>query len=301
MRLAFLVPDPDYPEEWDWAFDAEADALRKRGLQVDAVSWTEAADLSVYDLVLPLVVWGYHLQYQEWLRFLDRIEAAQLPVTNPPRLLRWNSDKAYLKELGAKAIPTVETIEVESLDSRELAAAAARLGTEELVVKPPVSASATGTHRIRVGDEIPAEERGRRMMIQPFLPSIATEGEYAVILFEGVYSHTVVKRPKRGDFRVQPHLGGSTDPSEPPPGAIELAQAALAAAPAEAIYARVDIVRGRNGELLIMELELIEPALFLDVAPHGEEAFANAVIAAAENVKARPSSIDRTATGGSLT
>ena len=285
MRLAFLVPDPDYPEEWDWAFDVEADALRKRGVSVDAVPWTQADDLSAYDLVLPLVVWGYHLQYEDWRRFLDRVEAGPLSVTNPPELLRWNSDKAYLKELGDKGIPTVETIEVESLDSCELAAAAIQLGTEELVVKPPVSASATGTHRIRVGEEIPVEERGRRMMIQPFLPSIATEGEYAVILFDGIYSHTVVKRPKSGDFRVQPHLGGSTEPSDPPPGAVELAQAALAAAPAQASYARVDIVRGRNGELLIMELELIEPALFLDVAPHGEDAFADAVISAAERAR----------------
>jgi glutathione synthase/RimK-type ligase-like ATP-grasp enzyme len=287
VRLAFLVPDPDYPEEWEWAFDAEADALRKRGVEVDAVAWTGSGGLSAYDLVLPLVVWGYHLQYEEWQRFLDRIEAEQLPVTNPPRLLRWNSDKAYLKELAGKGIPTVDTIEVESLDDGELAAAAARLGTEELVVKPPVSASATGTHRIRPGDEIPAEERGRRMMVQPFLPSIAREGEYALIFFDGAYSHTVVKRPKSGDFRVQPHLGGSTEPSDPPARAVELAQSALAASPAKATYARVDIVRGRDGELLIMELELIEPALFLDVAPHGEDAFANAVIAAAERARDR--------------
>ena len=123
------------------------------------------------------------------------------------------------------------------------------------------------------------------MMIQPFLPSIATEGEYAVILFDSAYSHTVVKRPKSGDFRVQPHLGGKTEPSEAPEGAIELAKGALAAAPADATYARVDIVRGNDGQLQIMELELIEPALFLDVAPHGEEAFANAVIAAAERAK----------------
>ncbi len=205
-------------------------------------------------------------------------------------MLRWNSDKAYLTELAAKGIPTIETIEVDELSEADLAAAAERFGTDELVVKPPVSASATGTHRIRAGDEIPASEFGQRMMIQPFLPSIASEGEYALILFDGVYSHTVVKRPKSGDFRVQPHLGGSTEPSEPPEGAIALAQAALAAAPAAATYARVDIVRGNDGALRIMELELIEPALFLDVAPHGEEAFANAVIAAAERARARPPS-----------
>ena len=290
MRLAFLVPDPDYPEAWDWAFDAEADALRKRGATVDPVPWTRAADLSSYDLVLPLVVWGYHLQYPDWVAFLDRIDADGLPVVNPPELLRWNSDKVYLTELAAKGIPTVETIEVEHLDSAELAAAADKFGTTELVVKPPVSASATGTHRIGASDEVPASERGQHMMIQPFLPSIATEGEYAVILFDGVYSHTVVKRPKSGDFRVQPHLGGSTESCEPPHGAVDLAKAALGAAPTSPTYARVDIVRGADGELLIMELELIEPALFLDVAPHGEDAFADSVIAAAERARARPPS-----------
>ena len=287
MRLAFLVPDPDYPEAWDWAFDVEAEALRKRGATVDPVAWTKADELSGYDLVLPLVAWGYHLRYADWVRFLDRIDAERLPVANPPELLRWNSDKVYLTELAAKGVPTVETIEVERSSEQDLVHAAERFGTPELVVKPPVSASATGTHRIRVGDAIPPSERGQRMMIQPFLPSIATEGEYAAILFDGAYSHTVVKRPKSGDFRVQPHLGGSTEPSGAPAGAVELAQAALAAAPAKTTYARVDIVRGVHGELRIMELELIEPALFLDVAPHGEDAFADAVIAAAERARDR--------------
>jgi len=285
VRFAFLVPDPGYPEEWEWAFDAEADAIRARGHSVDPVPWTEEGNLSGYDLVLPLVVWGYHLQYADWLRFLSRVETERLALVNPPQLIRWNSDKAYLKELAEKGVPTVETAEVEQLSGLDLERAAGLFATDELVVKPPVSASATGTHRIRVGDEIPASERGQRMMIQPFLPSIATEGEYAIILFDGAYSHTVVKRPKSGDFRVQPHLGGMTEPCTPPEGAIELAKHALAAAPAEAVYARVDIVRGNDGKLQIMELELIEPALFLDVAPHGEEAFANAVIAAAERAK----------------
>lgn len=282
MRFAFLIPDPDYPEEWRWAFDAEADALRARGHSVDPVPWTEGSGLSEYDLVLPLVVWGYHLRYADWLGFLNRVQGENLALVNPPELLRWNGDKAYLKELAAKGVPTIETIEVEQLSAADLKNAAEVFGTDELVVKPPVSASATGTHRIRVGEEIPASERGQRMMIQPFLSSIATEGEYAVILFDGAYSHTVVKRPKSGDFRVQPHLGGKTESCDPPEGSIELAQCALVAAPAEAVYARVDIVRGIDGELQIMELELIEPALFLHVAPRGEEAFANAVIAAAE-------------------
>lgn len=284
MRLAFLVPAPDYPDPWRWAFDAEAAALERRGVAVDPVVWTDAADLDAYDLILPLVTWGYHLRYTEWLAFLERAERERLPVANPPQLLRWNSDKVYLAEFTSKGIPCVPTIEAQALSDTDLHHAAQQFGTSELVVKPPVSASATGTHRIRPGDAIPASERGQRMMIQPFLPSIATEGEYALIHFDGVLSHTLVKRPKAGDFRVQPSLGGTTKPCDTPDGAEELAQAVLAAAPAPATYGRVDIIRGLNGRLLVMELELVEPALWLDVAPHGEAAFADAVIAAAERL-----------------
>jgi glutathione synthase/RimK-type ligase-like ATP-grasp enzyme len=288
VRLAFLVPAPDYPEPWRWAFDTEAAALEKRGVTVDLVAWTKADDLAGYDLILPLVAWGYHLRYGEWLAFLERAERERLPLVNPPALLLWNSDKAYLEELGAKGVPSVPTIEVPRLSQADLRYAADRFGTAELVVKPPVSASATGTHRIRAGEAIPASERGSRMLIQPFLTTIATEGEYAVILFDGVLSHTLVKKPKAGDFRVQPHLGGTTVQCEAPAGAAELAAAALAAAPAPATYARVDIIRDVDGELRIMELELVEPALWLDVAPHGEQAFASAVIGAARRLAEQP-------------
>ncbi len=107
------------------------------------------------------------------------------------------------------------------------------------------------------------------------------------MLFGGEYSHAVVKRPKGGDFRVQPSLGGSTQPCEAPRGAIELATAALSAAPVQATYARVDILRGPDGAFQVMEMELIEPALFLDGNALAEEAFVNAVLAAAERTSAR--------------
>jgi glutathione synthase/RimK-type ligase-like ATP-grasp enzyme len=98
------------------------------------------------------------------------------------------------------------------------------------------------------------------------------------MLFDGEFSHAVVKRPKSGDFRVQPHLGGVTIPSPAPPGAIALARQALAAAPAKATYARVDMVPDDDGSLLIMELELIEPALFLDHAPDKGAAFTRSIL-----------------------
>jgi glutathione synthase/RimK-type ligase-like ATP-grasp enzyme len=111
--------------------------------------------------------------------------------------------------------------------------------------------------------------------------SVLSQGEYSLILFDGALSHAVVKRPKAGDFRVQPHLGGVTERCDPPPGGEALAQVALAQAPAEAVYARVDMIADNDGRLMIIELELVEPALFLNEAPEGGARFAAAIRAAA--------------------
>jgi glutathione synthase/RimK-type ligase-like ATP-grasp enzyme len=284
MHLLLLTPDPTYPEPFAWAFHVQADALREAGAEVTARPWSQTGDLSAFDAVLPLVAWGYHLQYAEWLAFLARAEAEARRVLNPVSLLRWNSDKAYLKQLGAAGVPTVPTLEVDHLNEAALAAAYATLGTDQLVIKPPVSAGASGTYRLREGEaaRVPEDVHGQRMMIQPWLPTIQTTGEYSLILFGGELSHTVVKRPVGGDFRVQPNFGGETVACEPPEGALALARAALALAPGEATYARVDLVEGLDGQLQVIELELIEPALFLHCAEEAKPRFAEAILNAVE-------------------
>jgi glutathione synthase/RimK-type ligase-like ATP-grasp enzyme len=285
MRIAVLVPDPDYPEPWDWTFDVEAEALRGAGCTVDPVPCTEAGDANGYDLVMPLVAWGYHLDYARWLALLDRAEGECWPMVNPPGLLRWNSDKAYLAELADRGVSTVPTLAVEACCDADLEEARRRFGSDWLVIKPPISASASGTHRLGPTDDLPADSMRRPMIVQPLIEEIARTGEYSLMLFDGEYSHAVVKRPKDGEFRVQPHLGGQTLPSPAPPGGIELAKAALAVAPAKATYARVDIIPDDEGVLRIMELELVEPALFLDHAPDGGAAFVRSVLSAAETVR----------------
>ena len=145
LHVLILVPDPVYPEPWAWAFHVEADALRLGGFEVSARPWTAPGDLNPFDAVMPLVVWGYHERYDEWLALLDRLESEGVLVINPPPLLRWNSDKAYLAEMDAKGIPTVHTVAVDALDEQALHDARDRFACERLVVKPPVSASATGT------------------------------------------------------------------------------------------------------------------------------------------------------------
>ena len=281
-HVLILVPEPLYPEPWAWAFHVEADALRAGGFEVSARPWTAPGDLAPFDAIMPLVVWGYHERYTEWLALLDRLESGGTRCINPPALLRWNSDKAYLAELDAGGVPTVHTIAVDSLDEAALQEARDRFGCEKLVVKPPVSASATGTFLLSSEDSIPDEASGRRMLIQPFMASIATTGEYSIMLFGGEFSHAILKTPKTGEFRVQPHLGGMERPCEAPTRAIALARAALAAAPAEAVYARIDMVADEDGSLRIMELELIEPALWLQHAPDKGAAFTSAVRGAIE-------------------
>jgi glutathione synthase/RimK-type ligase-like ATP-grasp enzyme len=283
MRAIILTPAPDYWEAWDWAYDVEAAALEAVGIEVKPRSWTELGDLGGVDAVLPLVAWGYHLRFAEWQALLDRMAAPDAPLMlNPPALLRWSSDKAYLAELAAAGIATVASQTVEALDEAALAKARATFG-DQLVVKPLVSAAADDTFRLSGDDPIPPSVHGKRMLVQPFMPSIARSGEYSLMLFGGQFSHCIVKRPKAGDFRVQPHLGGSETPCPPPTGAIALAQAALAAAPAAATYARVDMIEAEDGTLHIMELELIEPALWLQHAPDQGVAFGQAIASAISN------------------
>jgi glutathione synthase/RimK-type ligase-like ATP-grasp enzyme len=287
MRIAILVPDPDYPEPWRWTYDPEAEALAAGGAEVTPIAWTQAGDLSDFDLVTPLVVWGYHVDYSRWLDLLDRAERHHWPMVNSPALLRWNGDKAYLAELAERGVSTVPTFAVEACCDADLEEARRRFASDWLVIKPPVSASAMGTHRLGPNADLPDDSRGRAMIVQPLIEEIATTGEFSLMLFDGEFSHAVVKRPKAGDFRVQEYHGGVTLPCRvPPTGAVGLAQAALAAAPAHAAYARVDVVPDDQGTLRIMELELIEPSLFLDHAPDAGAAFTRSILSRARKATA---------------
>lgn len=279
-RVAILVPAPDYHERWQPAFARKAAALTAAGLIVEQRVWTDPGDLSGHDLVLPLFAWGYQRAVAAWYALLDRIETEALPVVNPVPVLRWNSDKAYLAELGARGVAVVPTVEVGTLDDAALAEAIAELATDEIVIKPAISGGADGTHRIAPGAPIPGDALGQRRLVQPLMPGILTDGEYSLFFFAGKFSHAIVKRPASGDFRVQEQFGGREAVWDASDAAQSLAAAALAAAPAPPVYARVDMVGDAAGRLHIMELELIEPSLFLHHAPDRGAAFGSAVYGA---------------------
>jgi glutathione synthase/RimK-type ligase-like ATP-grasp enzyme len=278
-RIAILSPAPDYWENWSLS---KAHYERLLGAGLAFRPWTDPGDLSGFDLVLPLLAWGYQRDVMAWYALLDRLEEAGLPLANPAKLLRWNSDKAYLAELAEAGVATVPTLIRESINDAALASAREILESPRLVVKPPVSGGADGTFLIGPSDPLPAEAVGQRMLIQPFLPAISEEGEFSLFYFAGQYSHAISKHPAEGDFRVQEQFGGTERDIEAPAKATALAESALAATESllgqgPLTYARIDMVRDGEGTFRLMELELIEPSLFLHFAGNEGALFAEAV------------------------
>lgn len=279
-KIAILTPAPDYDENWSVP---AADYRRLLGDDVGFRDWTNPGDLSGFDLILPLIAWGYNRDCTAWFALLDRMDTENLPIANPAKILRWNTDKAYLTQLAAEGVATVPTIIRESLNDVALANAREILESPRLVVKPPISGGADGTFLIGPSDPLPTEVVGKRMLIQPYLPAISEDGEYSLFYFGGNYSHAISKHPAKGDFRVQEQFGGVEHAINSPADAKALAVAALAATErlhdcASITYARVDMVRDGAGMFRLMELELIEPSLFLRFAPDKGAMFAEAVL-----------------------
>lgn len=281
-EIAILTPTPDYYENWSLP---KAHYERLLGPDLAFRSWADPGDLAGFDLVLPLLAWGYQREVSGWFALLDRLEAEGLPIANPASVLRWNSDKAYLAELAEAGVATVPTLIRESMSDAALTSAREILESQRLVVKPPISGGADGTWLIGPSDPLPAEAAGQRMLVQPFLPAISEDGEYSLFYFGGHYSHAISKHPAVGDFRVQEQFGGIERAVEPDADAKTLAKAALAATDqllgcGPLTYARIDMVRDAEGNFRLMELELIEPSLFLHFAADKGALFAEAVMGA---------------------
>jgi hypothetical protein len=274
LKTAILTPDPDYEEHWQ-PVAAQYQALLGPG--TEQRTWNDPGDLSGFDLILPLMAWGYQRAPARWFKALDAWEAAGLPFANPIATLRWNTNKDYLFDLDEAGVAIVPSRLAHRLTRDDLADARAAFGCETLVIKPTISGGADGTYRLGPNDPIPFDVLEREMLIQPLMSMIASEGEFSLFYFAGQFSHAILKIPETGDFRVQEQFGGREVSVAAPTAALALAQVALTVPPGPLTYARVDMVRGEGGGFFLMELELIEPSLFLDHADDGGAAFVAAV------------------------
>ena len=276
MRVALLVPDPadDLYAPYAAPFLAGyVEALAGAGVEGIGVPWNAAPPAGLAGAV-PLLAWGYHRDPPGWDRALDRWEAATRLV-NAPGVLRWNTRKTYLLDLERAGVDIVPTRFAARADADALADAARAFGTGDLVVKPRISGGGYRTYRIRPGEAPP--EVVEDAMIQPFQPAVGGDGEQSVLFLGGRFSHAVRKVAAAGEFRVQQAYGGVFTRFAPPADLAEAAARVMAAAPAPPVYARIDLVRGGDGRPLLMELEAIEPDLYLSLAPEAGPAWAAAI------------------------
>lgn len=254
-------------------------ALERKGARSHAVVWSGDVDWQAYDAVIIQTCWDYHLKAEAFLSWADQLERQGTVVLNSSILLRWNFHKQYLLSLHRLGIPVVPSILLRrGGDFREAVRA---LPSVDLVVKPAVSASAMQTFRFDPGTAdgaaaVDALTTDADVIIQPYVDAIES-GETSFMFFGGDFSHAVLKRPRQGDFRVQSEHGGTVETVTPGVGAIKAAERVLAALPEVPVYARVDGLM-QGDQLLLMELELIEPELFLAAVPDAADRLAACVL-----------------------
>ncbi|CNG25275.1 glutathione synthase/ribosomal protein S6 modification protein [Mycobacterium tuberculosis] len=256
-------------------------ALAPLGIEAEPVVWDGDADWSRYDLVVIRSTWDYTSrrdQYVAWAESLPR-------VLNPAEIVRWNTDKRYLRDLAAAGLPVVPTL----WDPDEIPSA-----WPEYVIKPAVSIGSGDTARWGPGEDERARahlrslrEAGRTVMVQPYLSAVDSAGETALVFCDGEYSHAGrkaqiltagagVQGSVRGDAtRGQVTAAAATEAE------LDVATRALAAVPGggDLLYARVDLVPGPDGDPMIIELELTEPNLYLQHGPGSARRFAKAIAA----------------------
>jgi glutathione synthase/RimK-type ligase-like ATP-grasp enzyme len=267
-RIAILTPNRDAQSSmavWSDILSAYRELFRRHGVDIVPVPWNEACDARDIDAVLPLLAWGYHRNELEWRRVIEQVARAT-PVVNDARVLLWNTRKTYLESMRRAGVCVVPTLFAERADASTATTAFDRFGSDELVIKPAVSGGGDRTVRLARGAPPPDLEDA---MVQPFLPSIVDEGEISLIFFDGEFSHATRKVPARGDFRVQYLYGGTVTRAEVDTETIATARRAIEAAPAPLAYARVDLVRLPGGAFAVIELEAIEPEMFLQFDPSG--------------------------------
>jgi hypothetical protein len=261
--------------------------LARRGFKVESIPWDRpGVDWRQYALVVIRSTWDYQHHAEKFLVVLEGIERAGVRLENGSDIVRWNMRKTYLLDLASRGIETVPTFWREGLEPGELAPLFAELRSAAGVIKPVMSGNAEGAWRLDAqlvrdrAAEIEAYYAGRPLMMQPFEADITAEGEYSLMFAGGKYSHSILKVPKAGDFRVQEEHGSEIRPVTPEPALLEAGNAAIAAVGRKLLYARADFVR--SGEVFrLMELELVEPSLYLRTEPGAPERFAEAVAALA--------------------
>jgi hypothetical protein len=257
--------------------------LSQKGLRIRPEIWTDPhVDWQAYDLAIIKSPWDYFDKIEQFYNWLDKMESLQLPLLNPASVVRWNSDKHYLSAIEASGLRITPTFFLEKGQLPALDTYFDTFQTSRIVVKPCISGGSKHTFAIRRDEidlftpQLTSLLQQEAFMVQPFLEQIQQEGEWSFIYFNGSFSHNLLKKARTGDFRVQHYLGGTIHPDPVPVHIISEASAYVEAFAKNCLYARVDglII---NNHFVLMELELIEPFLFLFTHPGSYENYYQAL------------------------
>ncbi len=293
MRIALLTESryaASVAAEGDWYLgnilqddQLLSDALAVHGLSTDRVDWARPdVDWSRFRCAVFRTTWDYFDRFDEFTAWLDRVEGATA-LCNSASIIRWNMDKHYLADLEAKGIPVVASRFIERGSAAPLPELLDASGWAEAVIKPCVSGSARHTYRVNRAIAVELDPVVQRLLavesliLQPFVEEIVRQGEDTLMVLNGRYTHAVRKVAKSGDFRVQVDHGGTVHDLEPTAEQIELAERAMAVCLPLPAYGRVDMVRDNEGRLAVMEVELIEPELWLRHHPPAAKELAAAI------------------------
>lgn len=244
------------------------EACERSGMTVYRTNWDDPSmNWSETNFAIFRTTWDYFDRFSEFSRWLDVVQN-QTILINSKSLIFWNLDKKYLMELKQKGVRIPGTIYIERGTSKNLTELVEHSGWDKCILKPAVSGAARHTYLFDASEssaleptfgELIAQEN---LMLQEFQEQITTKGEVSLMLFGGKFSHAILKKAKQGDFRVQDDFGGTVHAYQPSQEEIAFAEFALAQCPELPVYARVDVFWNNNDELVLGELELIEPELW---------------------------------------
>lgn len=278
-RCAFLIMQ----EPEGWAIDAglAIPHLESRGWSVDWVTWqSENVDWHIYDVVYLGVAWDYPTDPQRFLAVLEAIQAAGARLVNPLSIARWNMDKRYLRELEQHGVDIVPTAWLDDAGSIDLERLLEQFATNRIVIKPAIGTNAADCFVLTAENwrsqqaAVGATFSKRPLLAQPFIDAVQSEGEYSLFYLNAVLSHAICKKPLDGDYRVQEEHGGSLTAVQPGRAMRDAGQRVVDQVTPLPMYARCDLIRGEDGRFLLMELELIEPSLYLRLDDAAPERFA---------------------------
>ena len=281
-RCAYLtMEDTD-----GWSIDADLGfpPMEALGWEIETVPWrTPGKDWNQFDAVYIGTPWDYPEDPGRFLSVLESIDRSSAILVNDLQLVRWSMAKTYLRDLEAKGAAIVPSLWYQGLAPGDLAQAFDQHGTDQIIIKPVVSTNATHTflltreRAIELEDELAALFRVRPFVVQPFIENIQREGEFSLFYFNCEFSHATLKTPKAKDFRVQEEYGAKVLSVSPEPALLETGDRVMRLVDPVPAYARADFVRGPDGRFLVMELEMIEPSMYLRMDSNAPQRFAEAI------------------------